>query len=65
MDFVDAENWLQTTLNELDDPIIIELYLGSIEFTLKICRCSLPPDIDPIHPTRLEYLEFLISNVLL
>lgn len=65
MDFVDAENWLEEILNQLDDPGVEELLLGSIAFTLNICRCSLPPDIDPVHPARLEYLEFFIGCVLL
>jgi len=65
LDFVDAEYWIQKTLRELDDPRISEFYLGNIHFTLNICKHSLPPDIDPVHITRLEYLEVILDEFLL
>ncbi len=65
IDFVSAEEWVQKTLIELDDPRIAEYYLDNIHFTLSICKCSLPPDVDPVHPIRLEYLEMCIDDALL
>jgi len=65
MDFMNAEDWIQNTLVELDDPRISEFYLGNIHFTLNICKHSLPPDIEPVHITRLEYLEMLMDEFLL
>jgi hypothetical protein len=65
MGFVNAEHWIQKTLVELDDPRIAEYFLGNIHFTLNICKRSLPPDVEPFHLTRLEYLDMLLDEVLL
>jgi hypothetical protein len=65
IDFVDAENWLQETLQKLDDPRIAEYYLDNIHFTLDICKHALPPAPEPLHAERLEYLNMLLDDALL
>jgi len=64
-EFENAEDWVQQTLAELQDSRIAEYYLSNIHFTLSICRSSLPPNADPVHLARLEYLEMCMDDALL
>lgn len=64
-DFVAAENWVRQTLYELDDPSVEKYCLNNIQFTLDICKHSLPSNADRIHRENLEYLEMRIFDALL
>jgi len=64
IDFLDAEYWIQKSLNQLNDPHVNEVNLDCIHFTIEICRRLSPHGADPLNIARLEYLEMLLDEAL-
>lgn len=64
IDFLDAEHWLQKTLNRLNDPSVNEVNLDCVSFTLEICQRLSSHNNDPLNNARLKYLEALLGEVL-
>jgi hypothetical protein len=63
-DFAAAENRLRELLSEIEHPYMGEEAIPCINYTLEICRRSLPENIDLRHRVRLDYIEADLGEAL-